>query len=158
MRFIRPRLRKPLVALAGGTAFAVAIGIGQGWGNAILLEAIFIALAFASYVLGGRDTDRGALIGSRPDERQASLQTKVTAFQGKVLSATAAVAFLIAIAANAKPLWPFILFIVVSGVSGMVGWGIYHDDVPGEASDPDPAHVTVGQPPDFGMSLTRHSN
>jgi hypothetical protein len=100
----------------------------------------------------------GALIGSRADERQATLQMKVTAFQGKVLSATAAVAFLVAIAVNAKPLWPFILFVAVSGVSGMVGWGIYHDDSAGEATGPDPAHFTAEQPPHSGMPLTRDSN
>jgi hypothetical protein len=158
MRFIRPRLRAPAQMALIGLAATVAIAVGQGWGNAIPFAVLIVALAVVSYVLGGRDTDRGALIGSRADERQASLQMKVTAFQGKVLSAAAAVAFLVAIAVNAKPLWPFILFVAVSGVSGMVGWGIYHDDSAGEPSSPDPGHFTAVQPLHSGMPLTRDSN
>jgi hypothetical protein len=158
MRFIGPRLRNPLGVLAFGTVFAAAIVIGQGWENAIVFEAAFMVLAAVSYVWGGRDTDRGALIGSRADERQASLQMKVTAFQGKVLSAAAAVAFLVAIAVNAKPLWPFILFVVLSGVSGLVGWGIYRDDLDSQADGPDPGHFTAVQPPHSGTPLTPDSN
>lgn len=90
MRFIRPRLRAPAQMALIGLAATVAVAVGQGWGNAIPFGALIVALAVVSYVWGGRDTDRGALIGSRADERQASLQMKVTAFQGKVLSATAA--------------------------------------------------------------------
>ena len=64
LRFIRPRLRKPLMAAAGGTAFAAAIVIGQGWAIAIVFEVLILATAIVSYVQGGRDTDRGALLGS----------------------------------------------------------------------------------------------
>ncbi len=151
LSFIRPRLRNPVMVVTGGTAFAIAIVIGQGWGNAIPFEAVILALAVASYVWGGRDTDRGALIGSRADERQASLQMKVTAFQGKVMTAAAAAAYLYAIAVDARPLWPFIFFIAVSAVSGSLGWGIYRERH-AEADGPDPEHFTAPQSPGSPMS------
>jgi hypothetical protein len=150
MRFIRPRLRNPVMMVTGGTAFAIAIVIGQGWGNAIPFEAVILALAIASYVWGGRDTDRGALMGSRADERQASLQMKVTAFQGKVMTLAAAAAFLYAIAVNARPLWPFIFFMLVAGASGSLGWGIYREHGT-EADGPDPEHFTAPQSPESSM-------
>lgn len=52
--------------------------------------------------MGRRDTDRGALIGSRADERQATLQMKVWASQGKVLTVGAFIAYVIAIAIATK--------------------------------------------------------
>ena len=77
-RLIRPRLRAPAQVAVIGLAGAAAIVAGYGWGNAIPFAVLAVALAIGVYVWGGRDTDRGALIGSRPDERQASLQKKVT--------------------------------------------------------------------------------
>ena len=62
---------------------------------------------------------------------------KVTAFQGKVMTAAA---YVYAIAVNARPLWPFIFFILISAVSGSVGWGIYRDDGPGQADGADAGH------------------
>jgi hypothetical protein len=158
VRFIRPRLRSPVMVAIIGLAGTAAIVVGQGWGNAIPFDVLIAALAVATYVWGGGDTDHGALIGSRADERQASMQMKVTAFQGKVLSAAAGVAFLVAIAVNARPLWPFTLCVVLSGVSGLVGWAIYRDDRRGQADGPDPEHFTAVQPPHSGMPLTRDSN
>lgn len=151
MSFIRPRLRTPVRVATLGTVTAAAIVVGQGWGNAITFEVAMVAMAIGSYVWGGRDSDRGALIGSRADERQASLQMKVNAFQGNVMTLAAPAAFLIAIALKAKPLWPFALFVVVAGLSGLVGWAIYRDDGPGQAYGPDPGHFTAVQSPDSGI-------
>jgi hypothetical protein len=150
MRFLRPRLRVPAAVAVLGTAATTAVVIGQGWAPAIYVEIAWIALAAGYYAWGGRDTDRGALMGSRADERQASLQMKVTAFQGKVMTLAAAAAYLYAIAVHARPIWPFILFILVSGVSGMVGWGIYREHG-AEADGPAPEHFTAPQSPESPM-------
>jgi hypothetical protein len=66
----------------------------------------------------GKDTDVGAVIGSRAGERQTSLEMKVTALPGKVMTAAA----VIAVAVKAT-LWPFAVFAVPAGVSGLAGRG-----------------------------------
>jgi hypothetical protein len=139
MRFIRPRLRAPAGLAIGGTVIAAALVAGQGWAAAIPVEAVMVAMAIGYYVWGGKDTDLGAVIGSRADERQASLQMKVTALQGKVMILAAAAAFLIAIAVKAT-VWPFALLVAVAGVSGFVGWAIYRDDGPGQPDGADAGH------------------
>jgi hypothetical protein len=136
-RFIRPRLRAPAGLATGGTVIAAAILAGQGWAAAIPVEAVMVAMAIGYYVWGGKDTDLGAVIGSRADERQASLQMKVTALQGKVMILAAAVAFLIAVKAT---VWPFALAVAVAGVSGLAGWAIYRDDGPSHADSTDAEH------------------
>jgi hypothetical protein len=83
MRLIPPRLRAPAGLAAGGTVIAAVMLASQGWGAAIPIEVVFAALAVGYYIWGGKDTDLGAVIGSRADERQASLQMRVTALQGK---------------------------------------------------------------------------
>jgi len=92
MTFLRPRLRVPAAMAVLGTAATTAVVVSQGWTTAMYVEIAWIALAVGYYVWGGKDTDVGAVIGSRADERQASLETKVTALQGKVMTAGAVVA------------------------------------------------------------------
>ena len=60
----------------------------------------------------------GAVIGSRAGERQASPEMKVTAVPGKVMTAAA----VIAVAVKAAR-WPFAVFVVPAGVSGLAGRG-----------------------------------
>lgn len=78
---------------------------------------------------------------------------KVWALQGKVVTAGACVAYVIAIAiaTKIKVVWPFALFLLLAGLSGMVGWGIYRDDRP---DDPDPEHRTAVQSPGPGVPRT----
>jgi hypothetical protein len=128
-RLIPPRLRAPAGLAVGGTVIAAALLASQGWAAAIPVEVVFVALATGYYVWGGKDTDLGAVIGSRADERQASMQMRVTALQGKVMTAAAIVAFLSAVAIKAT-IWPFAVFVALAGISGLAGWAIYreHDD------------------------------
>jgi hypothetical protein len=125
--YIRPRLRAPVSMAIIGTAAAAAIAVSQGWKTAIPFEVIMLVIAIGYYVWGGKDSDLGAVIGSRADERQASLQTKVTALQGKVMTVAAIVGFLVAIAVRA-PVWPFAIFVAIGGISGLAGWVIYRED------------------------------
>ena len=80
------------------------------------------------------------MIGSRADERQTSLEMKVTALPGKVMTAAAVVAFLIAVAVKAT-LWPFAVFVVPAGVSGLAGWAIYRQDGNGDDDRMDAEHT-----------------
>jgi hypothetical protein len=132
-RYLRPRMRTPVSVAVMGTVVAAALAVSQGWAVGIVIEVVFVALAAGYWAWGGKDTDVGAVIGHRADERQASLEMKVTALQGKVMTGAAVVAFLVATVVRAV-VWPFALFVVLAGLSGLAGWVIYrergdgHDD------------------------------
>jgi hypothetical protein len=143
MRFIRPRLRVPVAVAVLGTAATAAVVVSQGWTTAIYVAIAWVVLAVGYYIWGGKDSDVGAVIGSRADERQASLEMKVTALQGKVMTAAAAVAFLIAVAVKAT-IWPFAIFVALAGLSGFAGWAIYRQDGSGQDDGVDAEHA---QPP-----------
>jgi hypothetical protein len=149
MRFIRPRLRAPVSVAVLGTVAAAALAVAQGWASAVIVEVVAIALAVGYYVWGGKDSDLGAVIGSRADERQASLEMKVTALQGKVMTAAASIAFLIAVIVNGT-IWPFAIFVALAGISGFAGWAIYREDGDGQdngadAEDAEPVPAKPGR-------------
>jgi hypothetical protein len=154
MRFIRPRLRAPVSVAVLGTVAAVALAVTQGWSSAIPVEIVFAALAAGYYVWGGKDSDLGAVIGSRADERQASLEMKVTALQGKVMTAAVIVAFLIAVVVKAT-IWPFAVLVALAGISGLAGWAIYREHGNGQddgvdaerAAPPSPSNLVHDRGP-----------
>jgi hypothetical protein len=139
MSFIRPRLRVPVAVAVLGTAATAAVVVSQGWATGLYVEIAWVVLAAGYYVWGGKDSDVGAVIGSRADERQASLEMKVTALQGKVMTAAAVVAFLIAVAVKAA-IWPFAVFVALAGLSGFAGWVIYREHGDDQDSDPNTEH------------------
>jgi hypothetical protein len=73
MKFIRPRLRKPLLRGAAGLGLAGAWAIGGGHARwlAIVIAIVALGNAVGWYVWAGDDSDDGALLGSRADERQS---------------------------------------------------------------------------------------
>ncbi len=119
-----PRLIVPGTMLVLGSLIALGSFIGAGWGAAVGIEAITIVAAVVYYVLGGRDSDVGALFGSRPDERQASINMKATALTGNVLILVA-IGGVVVTSALAEPAWPFLLFGVVGGITYLIGLLIY---------------------------------
>ena len=90
MTSIRGRLRAPVTLLVAGAVVAVAAGLGQGWGAAIAVAVVMAAGAVFYYGAGGRDSDFGALIGDRADERQALIRTRARALSGTAVYAAAA--------------------------------------------------------------------
>ena len=152
MRFLHPRLRAPAQMAVLGAVLAVIFGLAQGWEAALGMIVIFLALAAGYYVWGGKDTDMGAVIGSRPDERQASLQMKVTALQGKVMTGAAVIAYLVVVLGKATfwpkiTVWPFAIPLVLAGLTGLAGWVIYRerdgDDADGAHADPAGPRIPV---------------
>ena len=49
---------------------AAAVVVGYGWGSAVPVVIITIVAGIGYCLWGGRDSDTGAMIGSRADERQ----------------------------------------------------------------------------------------
>jgi len=145
MSFLRPRLRIPAQMVVLGAVLAVIFGTVQGLWGAVTILVSFLVLAAGYYVWGGKDTDVGAIIGSRADERQASLHIKVTALQGKVMTGAAAVTYLVVVLGKATfwpkvTVWPFVIPLALASLSGLVGWLIYRERGGGDAGG-----VDVGQ-------------
>ncbi len=116
----RQRLRVPLVMIGCGTVIALAAIPNSGLYGAFVIEAISVAAAFGYYVLGGRDSDSGALFGSRADERQATIALRAAALTGQVMTLAAIAGFVIQTARGAST-WPFALFAAISAISFVAG-------------------------------------
>jgi hypothetical protein len=120
-------MRIPAVMAVGGTMIALALLIDARWQAALSSEVVTGLVAIFYYVLAGRDTDLGAMVGSRLDERQASIGMQAAAFSGTVTSVAAFVGGVIALALG-KAAWPFLGICVVSGVSFLAGQFRYRSD------------------------------
>lgn len=133
MKPIPPRLHAPLLMIVGGLAvIAVSVAV-HGWIAVILLGPIVLASAAGYYLWGGRDGDVAAMIGHKTDERQANLRLKMQALVGRVMTAAAIVAYLVAVAVKA-PIWPFTIFIVLPALTLFAGWLIYRERGDGRGS------------------------
>jgi hypothetical protein len=122
----RPRILVPAVMAIGGTAIAVGLWIGNGWRAALGVELLTVVAACGYLVLGGRDTDFGAMIASKPDERQASIGMRAAALSGVTLCIAALGGVVIATAMG-RLVWPFLLFSVVGSTAYLMGLVIYRD-------------------------------
>ena len=139
MRFMRPRLRKPVGIALGGTLYAAAWVVhgGNGWQVAIVTEIGVIAFAISWYVRGGRDNDEDALAGSHADERQQLLSLRSWALAGKVAMLAAFAGVVAAVAARAGWWWPFAAIFAVTGFVYLLGLSNYGVGEEGPADDAD---------------------
>jgi hypothetical protein len=110
------RLRVPSVMAVGGSIIALASLIGNGWKDAAGVEVVTVLATIGYYVLGGRDSDAGAMVGSRPDERQVSIQQQATAIAGHVMMLAALTGFVVTTALGHFQ-WPFTLFIFLGSIT-----------------------------------------
>jgi hypothetical protein len=120
----RRRLRAPAAMIAGGAALAAADAVGRGWKQAIGVVVIAVIAAIGYYIVGGRDSDFGAMVGQKVDERQNLLRTRAQALAGVVVAFTAVVGYVVAIALR-DPVWPFALFAGVDAAAFIVGLAIF---------------------------------
>jgi hypothetical protein len=125
--FIRPRLRKPLVTALGGVLFAAAWLLHGGplWWVSILALISTAVRAITLYRIGGKDTDEGALAGSRADERQKLLSLRSRALACNLAAAAAFLGLTAAIALNAPWWWPFLVILAVTGFGYLLGLSSY---------------------------------
>ncbi len=121
---LNSRLRVPATMAVGGSAIAAASLVGNGWKSGLLVEIVTVAATIGYYVIGGRDTDIGAVMGSRPDERQATIGMRSAALTGNVLSWVAVGGFVV-VTATGGELWPFALFCGVGGLTFVTGLMVY---------------------------------
>lgn len=125
--FIPPRLRKPLGIAAAGAVFAAAWLVRGGplWWVSILAVILAAARAVSWYRMGGKDTDEGALAGSRADERQQLLSLRSRALACNCAVVAAFTGLTAAIAVRAAWWWPFLVILAVAGFGYLLGLSTY---------------------------------
>ena len=132
------RLRVPVLRVIGGSAIAVAFGLGLGWASALLVEVITIVGAYLLYVLGGDDSDLGALVGGRADERQQLIRLRAAGLSTVVALVAIVVACVIAAAVHAV-FWPYLVLALIIGAAYLLGLAVYGagQDQADAAAEPD---------------------
>ena len=143
MRFIRPRLRKPLlrgIALLG-IAAAWAIGSPR-WDLAIVIAVVAVGQTVAWYTWAGEDTDESALLGSRADERQKQVGLQARALSGAVAMAAAYTGLVITLAVKMADAWPFAALLAVTGFAYLLGLSSYGSGEPGPEGEETVGHQT----------------
>jgi peptidoglycan/LPS O-acetylase OafA/YrhL len=121
------RLWTPAIALVLGSAFAVAVGISQGWSTGLASEVIAVAWAVSLFLIGGKDSDIGAAIGAQGDERQELVTLRAARLCLAVVLAAIVAGALIA-AATKNPVWPFQVVAVLIGLAYFYGLWLYGTD------------------------------
>jgi hypothetical protein len=119
----RPLLT-PAIAVGAGSTVAIAAGIHQGWPYALAVEAVVVGWAAMLYGIGQEDSDMGAVLRQRDDERQQLVALKAARFSHLVVGFSLCAACLIAAAENAA-IWPFEVLATILGVAYVVGLRIY---------------------------------
>ena len=85
------------------------------------VEAVTIAAAIGYYVLGGRGSDLGAIIGRRADERQESIMIRARALAAQVAGLAAIAGYVIELA-RGSAVWPFELFVASWPARSSLAW------------------------------------
>jgi hypothetical protein len=143
MRFIRPRLRKPLlrgIALLG-IAGAWVTG-SHTWEPAIVIAVVAAGQTVYRYTWAGQDTDESALQGSRADERQRQVGLRARALSGAVALAAAYAGLVITLAARRADAWPFAALLAVTGFAYLLGLSSYGSGAPGPEGEVTAGHQT----------------
>jgi hypothetical protein len=143
MRFIRPRLRKPLL---GGIAY---LGIAAAWaigsparGLAIVIAVVAVGQTVAWYTWAGADADESALLASRADERQKQVGLRARALAGAVALAAAYAGLVITLAVKIADAWPFAALLAVTGFAYLLGLSSYGSGEPGPEGEVTARHQT----------------
>ena len=135
---VRPRLRKPLVRVVAGTGVAAAWAIGSPhWWLAIVIEVTILVSAVSSYVSSGQDSDEGALIGSRADERQRLVGQQAMALAARFAMIGAYVGFVVTLAIKPAAAWQFAAVLAVGAVGYLFGLSEYGTNPSDSADDAD---------------------
>jgi len=118
---IPDRMIAPLLLAAGSIVVLVIGGAVHGWSTLPDVIPIPILAIAAMWVWGRRDTDMGAVIRRRPDERQLERRLRVQALVGRVVSAGVAVGYLVATATGSL-LWPWEAMLGLIVIALVAGW------------------------------------
>jgi hypothetical protein len=145
MRFIPPRMRKPLYRTLAGLLVAGAWAVGSHgagrWPLAIVIAIASLGQGVVRYAWAGEDTDEGALLGSRADERQQLVGQQALALAGKIALAAAYVGVLVTLAVKRADVWPFLAMFAITGFGYLLGLSNYGSGEPAD-DRADSGHTT----------------
>ena len=122
------RLWTPAIAVVAGSVIALSVGISQSWLSALISE-----------VIGGRDSDIGAVVGSEGDERQEFVKLRAARLC-MVVVVFAIVAGCLVAAATKNPIWPFQAGAVLIGIAYFYGlwfYGTAREEANAAATEPE---------------------
>lgn len=124
----------PVLAGAAGSAISLAVGLGhRTWQAIVIGEVVTVIVVVFLYLVGARDSDVGAVLTRRADERQVVIKLKASRVSAVVGVLASVVACVIA-AARDDTYWPFEVIYIAIGASYLVSLAIY-----GAAPEPDVA-------------------
>jgi hypothetical protein len=130
------RLSLPARAVFCGSLIAFSMGIGWSWWSALVSELLALGYAVSLFVTGARDTDIGAVIGRRADERQKLVTLSAARVAVVVALACMIVACVVAGALKDRTVfWSFDLLTVITTIAYFVGLRIYGVDPQADAGD-----------------------
>lgn len=119
-RLRRRRLRAPALMVIIGSLIALAEFVAKGWSYGAQCEGIVFVAALGYYWLGGTDSDMGAMLTSRADERQVGIRQRGRAVAALAMLAAALVGAVVSLTLD-RPAWPFALVAAIGVVSFAVG-------------------------------------
>ena len=139
LKVISPRLRKPALYTLVGLVFAAAwlVRGGHTWWFSIVVLVATAGRVLAVYLRAGKDTDEGALAGSRADERLRLLNARSRALAA-IFACTATFIALSAAVAAGKTWWPYAAILAVAGLGylfGLSSYGVGEQDPAEEDAD-----------------------
>src|SRR4051812_32016717 len=105
-----------ILALGGG-ALAAATWVGGDHILSIGLVAFYVLAAGLAYLWAGRDSDVGAILRVRGDERQRRLDRDATALSGLAMGLTAVAGAIVSAARNHGDIGGYGLICFVGGVA-----------------------------------------
>jgi len=118
------RLTASAITILGGAGFTAATAAAQGWEAAAPIAALAVIAAIGYYVWGGRDSDLGAMLGRRLDERQILIRARAQSLAGVAGVTAGLVGYMVAVALK-DPVWPFVLILGVEAITFIAGLTIY---------------------------------
>jgi hypothetical protein len=144
------RLRVPLAYALAGAILAAAwlVRGGRTWWFAIIVVVSVAPRVFVVYRRGGKDSDEGALAGSRVDERQKEIRVRAQALTGIVTMIAAFVGLTVEIAIKGPAWWAFLVIFAVGAfgyVFGLQQYGTAGEGVPDDEDAGDDEAFPVGR-------------
>jgi hypothetical protein len=123
-RLERRRLYTPLLTGACGLVLTIAAAVAAGWEAALPVAVATGVPAVAYWWLGGTDTDLGAMMACRTDERQSLARLWARAFAALALLVVAIAGTVVAVALGAA-VWPYLAIAALGAVCFVVGLAFY---------------------------------
>ncbi|MGH3051102.1 MAG: hypothetical protein ACRDLK_13175 [Gaiellaceae bacterium] len=124
MTMLPNRLWAPVLTAGVGLALAAGALVAAGWAAAAPVAGVALVSATGYWWLSGTDTDVGALIGARADERQELVRLRVRVFAAVALFALATIGALVSAALH-RTAWPCAAVVGLGAGCFLAGLGYY---------------------------------